>query len=289
MSSQPWHITYRGSLSSCNYDCHYCPFAKTTNSRTELQQDYQALDRFVTWVQQRPETIRLLITPWGEALVRKPYQQAMITLSHANNIDKVAIQTNLSGNLAWVNQANKQRLALWTTFHPSQTTLEKFVAKCLYLHQNKVRFSVGTVGLKSDLDLIEALRKALPESIYLWVNAYKDEANYYADQDIRRIMQVDPLFDINRQNYPSMGEDCDSGHHSFMVDHLGDVQRCHLIKDKFANIYDDDFARHLQPRVCGIERCDCHIGYIHLKKLKLHQVFKHGMVERIPNLKIYNS
>ena len=34
-----WSIYYRGSLSSCNYACGYCPFAKTRNTRSELARD----------------------------------------------------------------------------------------------------------------------------------------------------------------------------------------------------------------------------------------------------------
>ena len=115
MSLQSWHITYRGSLSSCNYDCGYCPFAKTSNTRSELQEDYKSLDQFVNWVHQRQEQIRILFTPWGESLVRKPYQQAIIRLSHAPNINRVAIQTNLSCNLEWVKKANNAKIALWVT------------------------------------------------------------------------------------------------------------------------------------------------------------------------------
>ena len=43
-------LYYRGPLSSCNYDCHYCPFAKTTASQEELSDDQQKLERFVNWL-----------------------------------------------------------------------------------------------------------------------------------------------------------------------------------------------------------------------------------------------
>jgi hypothetical protein len=28
--------------------------------------------------------------------------------------------------------------------------------------------------------------------------------------------------------------------------------------------------------------CDCHIGYVHLKRLGLHELFDGGLLERIP-------
>ena len=43
-------ILYRGPLSSCNYACGYCPFAKRRETREELAADARALGRFVDWV-----------------------------------------------------------------------------------------------------------------------------------------------------------------------------------------------------------------------------------------------
>ena len=43
------HLNFRGPLSSCNYDCDYCPFAKHVSSREELAADRLALARFVDW------------------------------------------------------------------------------------------------------------------------------------------------------------------------------------------------------------------------------------------------
>jgi biotin synthase-like enzyme len=35
-------VLYRGPLSSCNYDCHYCPFAKHHETSAELRRDREA-------------------------------------------------------------------------------------------------------------------------------------------------------------------------------------------------------------------------------------------------------
>ena len=78
----PFRILYRGSLSSCNYSCSYCPFAKTSNTREELRHDAQEVERFVEWVESTERPIGILFTPWGEAIVHSHYRQAMIRLSH---------------------------------------------------------------------------------------------------------------------------------------------------------------------------------------------------------------
>ena len=38
-------ILYRGPLSSCNYACDYCPFAKRKESYAQLEVDRRALER----------------------------------------------------------------------------------------------------------------------------------------------------------------------------------------------------------------------------------------------------
>src|SRR5918912_2956045 len=70
-------ILYRGPLSSCNYGCTYCPFAKHAETTAEHEVDRRALERFVAWVgERRDDWISVFFTPWGEALIRRRYQQA---------------------------------------------------------------------------------------------------------------------------------------------------------------------------------------------------------------------
>ncbi|HEX9413554.1 MAG TPA: STM4011 family radical SAM protein, partial [Ktedonobacterales bacterium] len=156
-------ILYRGPLSSCNYACGYCPFAKHTETREEHERDRLALERFVGWVgERRGDAISVLFTPWGEALVRARYQEALVALTNMPHVARAAIQTNLSCRLDWVERCDKCKLALWATFHPGETTRARFLAKCLDLDRRGVRFSVGVVGMKEHADEIEALRRELP-------------------------------------------------------------------------------------------------------------------------------
>ena len=89
-------VLWRGSLASCNYGCNYCPFAKTDDDREALAADRRALERFGAWALSRPYKVSILITPWGEALIRNYYRQAIARFSHAANIETIAVQTNLS-------------------------------------------------------------------------------------------------------------------------------------------------------------------------------------------------
>jgi MoaA/NifB/PqqE/SkfB family radical SAM enzyme len=278
-------ILYRGSLSSCNYGCEYCPFAKRTNTAIELANDKAELDRFVNWVSDRDpsDKIGILFTPWGEALIHRYYQSAIAKLSHLPQVTKVVIQTNLSGDLDWVKDCNLDTLALWTTFHPTEVSIEKFLAQCRILDLDLVKYSVGIVGLKEHQHQSQLLRQQLDPDVYLWINAYKRQLDYYTPADIDLFTQIDRLFPINNQVYDTLGKPCRTGHHTITVDGEGTIRRCHFIPDSIGNIYDANFEESLFPRTCQNQVCRCHIGYVHLEELNLDKVYGDGILERIPS------
>ncbi len=282
MMKASWSILYRGPLSSCNYECGYCPFAKTRNTREELLDDERRLVRFTNWVGTRAEEIGILFTPWGEALIHRAYQHALSELSHLPNVRRVAIQTNLSCALDWAASANPHKLALWCTFHPSEVNLDRFVSQCRTLSALGVSYSVGVVGTRDALPLLAPLRAGLPPETYVWVNALKRTPDYYADDEISLLTQFDPLFPINNVRHPSRGRACRTGQSVFSVDGEGNMRRCHFVKDVIGNIYAPGFEQALRPRPCPAETCGCHIGYVHLEELKLDAVFGEGLLERIP-------
>jgi len=278
-----WNILYRGSLSSCNYECGYCPLAKTTNTRAELRQDELELERFVAWVAAQRRRIGILITPWGEALVHRYYRQGMTMLSHLPHVYRVSIQTNLSAPLDDFAKAKRDTLALWATFHPSQISLTRFVARCHELDAAGIRYSVGVVGLREHFDALEELRRVLRPEIYLWINAFKREPNYYKQGEVDRLLNVDPYFHWNLHHYASDGRPCSAGETTFTVDGDGDVRRCHFLDDIIGNIYKPDFGDCLKPRNCTAATCGCHIGYIHRPQLTLNELYGEGLLERIPS------
>ncbi len=276
-------ILYRGPLSSCNYACGYCPFAKRTETAAELAHDRACLERFVAWVGGRSaDSIGVLFTPWGEALVRRWYQDALASLTLMPHVRKAAIQTNLSCKLDWLDACDRTRLALWCTFHPTETTRERFLAKCRELRARGVRFSVGVVGLKEHFAEIADLRRELPADVYLWVNAYKRDPDYYTVEMVETLTRLDPLFPVNNQYHRSRGEPCRAGATVISVDGDGTVRRCHFIREPIGNLYAPDFEHRLVERPCSNDTCGCHIGYVHLDRLRLYETFGDGVLERVP-------
>ena len=47
-----YSILYRGALSSCNYNCDYCPFKKN-NNKNIFKQDEIDLKKFVDWIKNK--------------------------------------------------------------------------------------------------------------------------------------------------------------------------------------------------------------------------------------------
>ncbi len=274
-------ILYRGPLASCDYDCAYCPFAKRRDSPEQLRADRAALERFVDWVRAQRHGVSVLFTPWGEALVRSWYRRALVELSRLPHVGRAAIQTNLSHRINWTSDADLDRLALWTTYHPSQVPHERFVGRCRELVDRGVRFSAGVVGQPEHLSAAIRLRADLPADIYLWVNAA--EGHTYTDAEAAAWTAIDPLFDHSRTPHPSRGLPCRTGVTVVSVDGDGTVRRCHFVPTVLGNLYDDSFRAALRPRGCPLDRCDCHIGYVHLEPLGLHDTFAGGILERIPS------
>jgi len=278
-------VLYRGPLSSCNYGCAYCPFAKRVESARELAVDRDAWGRFISWVAARPANDRLgvFVTPWGEALIRRWYQEGLARLTELPQVVRAAIQTNLSGRLDWIERcAEPGKLGLWCTYHPKWTSRARFVEQCRQLDDAQVRYSVGVVGFPEHLDEARALRDALPPHVYVWVNAVKTNGPGYDEEQIRTWEAIDPLFRINLPNYPSGGRSCHAGHTAVTVDGQGTIRRCHFIAESVGNIYEPGWEAALRPRPCSKATCHCHIGYVHLEYLELDKVYGAGLLERVP-------
>ncbi|MGW0122778.1 STM4011 family radical SAM protein [Streptomyces sp. NPDC003327] len=274
-------LLYRGPLSSCDFDCPYCPFAKRRDSREQLRADRAALERFTGWVaEQSGDRLRVLFTPWGEGLVRSWYRRALVELSRLPHVERVAIQTNLSCRTEWLADADPETVALWCTYHPGQTPYGRFLAKCGELAERGVRFSVGIVGLPEHHTEALRLRAELPPHVYLWVNAA--EGRTYTDAEAAAWTAVDPLFPYSRRPHRSGGLPCRTGESVVSVDGEGTVRRCHFVRAELGNLYDGSYRAALRPRVCPLAVCDCHIGYVHLETLPLYDVFAGGVLERIP-------
>jgi MoaA/NifB/PqqE/SkfB family radical SAM enzyme len=282
-ATAPLSLLYRGTLESCNYDCGYCPFAKRKDSRARLAKDAAEVARFVSWVGQQERTLRIQFTPWGEALVRRHYREAVRALAAMPHVEQVSVQTNLAVPLSWLERVEPDKVTLWCTYHPGQTSQQRFVERCARLDKMGIRFSVGVVALREHFSAIRDLRAALPTVQYLWLNAYDRRGpGYYTAEDLAWLDGIDPWFVHNRRPPPSRGSQCAAGEEVIAVDGDGEVQRCHFIPERLGNLYHDMLESMLRERPCSRLKCDCYIGYAHRRDLPFGREFGIGTLARIP-------
>lgn len=266
-------VLYRGPLDSCNYTCSYCPFAKREPLRETLDADRAALARFVDWaISAREWDLELLFTPYGEALIWPWYRDAIVHLSHHAHVRQVTIQTNASGPISFLSEADRARVSLWISWHPTEISLQDFVERIEALHKLGTRMSVGAVAVPSHLEQVEALRRALPPDVPMWINAQKPGVQYTAP-DRARWRAIDPAFDVDAKRHLTRGRACLTGEDTISVDGRGDIRRCHFIDDLLGNLYVDDLRALLRPRLCSRARCDCWIGYTNVPDLDLRKTF----------------
>lgn len=273
-------ILYRGPLAECNYACGYCPFPRGSTAADHAA-DKASLQRFVDWAAGRSDDcIAVFFTPAGEALTHPWYQGAIARLTQLPGIVKVAAQTNLSCRLDWVQSCRTAKLALWCTYHPQHVGRETFLEQCRTLDRLGVRYSVGMVGLRQHVTEAEQIRSLLPPQVYLWINAFKHEPDYYTPDMVRRLTAVDPLFPFSLCAHASLNRTCRTGQDVIAVDGDGTIRRCHFVAEPLGNLYQEGWDKVLRPRPCPNTECRCHIGYVHLAHLGLRDVFKEGVLER---------
>ncbi|MDP3277690.1 MAG: STM4011 family radical SAM protein [Deltaproteobacteria bacterium] len=280
---RPSVVLYRGPLASCNFACGYCPFAKRVDNAEALARDQAALSRFVAWVSRQSHEMQVFFTPWGEALVRRWYQEAFVALSQMSHITRVCAQTNLSWSQSWLDRCDRARVALWGTYHPGEVSHAKMLARVRRIRARDVRMSLGIVGMREHYAAAVAMREALDPSVYLWVNAYRGEPGYYTDEDVAKWSALDPLFSVNLTPYASAGRACHAGSDAITVDGEGVVRRCHFVPTVLGRIDDPTLFDSLSPTSCPNTTCRCHIGYVHMPELGLREVFEGGLIERIPS------
>ncbi len=278
-------VMYRGSLTSCNYACGYCPFAKRIESDARLERDQRSLQSFTDWITAQSEhEWKVLFTPWGEALVRAWYRRAVTALTHVSHVRTVAVQTNLSWGLDWINACRRERLALWATFHPTEADPVQFRNKVRRLHEQRVRLSVGMVGVPEFIEQIVEMRRELPRDIYLWINAQQPRSRPYTDDETRILSDIDPQFNLMVGKQPSLGRSCRTGETVFTVDEHGGMRRCHFVDEIIGNIHEPNWQQALQPRVCPNRFCNCFLGKAQLQAESLQDFFGEQLLERIPDL-----
>ncbi len=198
----------------------------------------------------------------------------------------MTVQTNLSFDLAsFLDEIDHRKLSLWTTYHPTEVEpaeRERLPEKWALLLARGVPFSVGLVGTRENLAQLPWLRRRLDGRVYLWVNAYKREPDYYTPEELAAIRGVDPYFDLNNQHFPSRGRPCSAGQLAVYLDDEGDLRRCFFVGAVLGNLFRDGWSRLASPEPCPIATCHCYVGHMHVVELGFRGVYGEHLAARIP-------
>jgi MoaA/NifB/PqqE/SkfB family radical SAM enzyme len=281
-------VLFRSRLEWCNYTCHYCPWnaERTRVAAEEFRADARRVARLVERVAELPRPVEFFITPKAEYLVLPHWREAVARLCALAHVERVTVQTNLSFDVAaFLDTLDARKLALWTTYHPTEVgeaAREALFAKWQLLLERGVPFSVGIVGTRDNLAEAERLRGRLDRRVYLWVNAYKREAEYYSADDLARLRRIDPWFDLNNQHYPSLGQPCTAGQRAVYLDDEGDLRRCFFVGEVIGNLFTDGWRTLEAPLGCPVRTCHCYVGHMHVVDLDFRGVYGNYLAARIP-------
>lgn len=276
-------VLYRGPLTSCNYGCSYCPFAKRAESESQLEKDKLDLRRFVEWIaSETTQSWRILFTPWGEALVRAWYRAAIAELTRFEHVELVAAQTNLSCGLDWLRECDVSKLAFWATYHPSEVERVRFVEKVRQVRESGTQLSVGIVGIPTYFPEIAALRESLPSDVPVWINAQQPRPRPYRTDEIDFMQSIDPLFALTSKSQRTFGLSCRTGETSITIDGDGQIRRCHFVDEVIGKITDPNWSACLKRRACPNRSCHCYLGLSHFEPLQLETRYGTNLLVRIP-------
>ena len=259
-------VYYRGLLRSCNYKCWYCPFSTQSS---DLLADEISLNRFCDSISKlscgdanngRSSNLTIVFTPYGEALIHKYYHEAIARLCEYDFVKAVACQTNLSFDIkGFAAQVATEKVNLWCSFHPSQVDISDFLLQCELLKEYGIKFCVGAVGNPSNLLLLQQLRNSLPDDIYMWINAMDGLRRKYSDDEIKLLLEIDPLFELEVNNFVAAPKQCSAGRESIFVDGKGDYFACNISKVRLGNLYTGKaFAL---SNICRAKKCNCYLAY----------------------------
>lgn len=280
-------LQYRGSLKSCNYQCSYCPFSKHSITKEELRKDHEALQRFRRSLETKASRWKAIqIVPYGEALIHKYYWEEMAELSKFSFLQLIGAQTNLSFSIDTALKMFKafggepEKLRLWCSFHPKMVTIEAFTAQCNQLMDQGIAFCVGAVGVPENIELLEALRRLLPQDIYLWINRMDGLHRRYTLEEQERFQKIDPWFD-QELSWPNAQPDQCSGR--LFVEADGEEHLCPISKAILGNWYQETTSNNNDSeQKCANKRCSCYLAYSGRRDYKNKALFGRFPLFRIP-------
>ena len=292
-------VLYRGILKSCNYSCTYCPFSKHNMRGGELEKDrrqwFSFLKRF-TAQGEKAGFHSLMLTPYGEAMIHPWYWEGLAQLSALPWIEAVGAQTNLSFaadaslDMFEQNGGVLTKLRFWATFHPQMTTVSQFAQTCRQLTARGIRLCAGAVGAPEHTALLQQLREALPDRVYMWINQMDGLGRAYTEKEKQIFADIDPYFYRELQPHPADVSQCRG---RLFAEGDGRCRLCNISQSWKAEALPEtgqswkaealsETGQAEIPKLCSRKRCSCYLAYGGRSNLVNQMLFGPWPLFRIP-------
>lgn len=242
----------------------------------QMERDKEALWKFIPQIKKESTKHAVQIVPYGEALIHEYYWHAMAELSQIELLEYIGCQTNFSFPVAKMLRiyeechGKKEKLRLWCTFHPSMTTVERFVEQCRKLQETGVAFSVGMVGNPAEIPKLLELRRQLPDSIYVWVNKMDGRKENYTAEELEIFKKVDPYFTLQIKHRKADLQKC---RRSVFYEADGSKYFCNLHAASKGKATGNG---------CGRKECNCYLAYSNRTDIEELLFFQPYPAFRIP-------
>lgn len=253
----------------CNYRCPYCyvPLKKRTKWKTMFS--HHTKDEWLKALKENfsDKYLEFYFTG-GEPLIVKECVLMIKELVNWENVHKIRIDSNISLVDSFLKEVQSEKIEFLTAFHPTQTSLEKYLSKVLILKKYRMLGIVNFVASKENLKvigmpphkLIEIFEK---EDIFL--NVAKDfmckRYDYSYDKNYKEYIDMFqyPLDRFYMDGIPlNKGYLCAGGKHYIFFNRHGNAYSCgnsHYRKEGLGNIFDGTLR--LKKNLCACEECGC--------------------------------
>lgn len=284
------YIWYVSSQRLCNFQCNYCvstgDWAKSNSVDWFSEADKQQFFRIIDWIASASEPVGLRLGSLGEPLASKDFLAGLATALNSDRIEFVEILTNaalVETRLKRLSQfAPTNKLSLWSTYHPGQIEMEKFLDNLCLAQASYGCFVVANIllwpGNETEVSrFIHACRdKGLKLNVDLGYNVSGTDSTYLtADEAIpaavteslgdraARIGMDGRLHDMAEYALDNCGgQQCYAGDDYFFIAIDGAVypcsRYCRLRKGKIGVAGTDDIS--ILDRKAGMQRCGASHG-----------------------------
>lgn len=251
----------------CNYSCPYCTQTHNRDAAKGKGFTAHAFDNFplAKWIQAferhfADRRLSLLLTG-GEPLVdRKSMMPFLTFLTEFSNTECIRIDTNGWWRADLYNGLDKSKITLMCTFHPSQTSAERFFSRIDAILDAGFRIGMVNYVMNADnmphyLEFKEVLRS---KGVPLHPNPLWGEGGDYSQEDLELLQHELSEADFRyRSGESPYGKKCLFPSLGYELDYKGNIHvGCHPAAQ--GNFFDEALPRVFAgPVPCPHHSCVC--------------------------------